>query len=90
MIIHVHTSKLMYTFLSSTYRISRPCGFRQEEFSCFPFLNRCKTCDPQGVDHFWPYEQNLKKKMMINTKYQRFRPFGFREDFKVFNSKIYF
>ena len=40
------------------YQESRPSGFRQEDFSCFPFFSLCKTCDPC---HFWPQGHNLNK-----------------------------
>ena len=30
------------------YQGSRPCGFRQEIFSCFPYISLCKTCDSRG------------------------------------------
>ena len=25
-----------------------PGGFRQKDFSCFPYISHCKTCDPWG------------------------------------------
>ena len=32
------------------YQGSRPYGFKKkkEDFSCFPYVSLCKTCDPQG------------------------------------------
>ena len=30
----------------ATYQGSRPCGFRDEDFSCFHYISLCKTCDP--------------------------------------------
>ena len=46
--------------LHTKYQGSRPCGYRQEDFHCFPYLSLCKTCDPRGGS-FWPQEQNLNK-----------------------------
>ena len=40
---------------------SRPCGFRHEVFSRFPYKSQCKTFDPQGEDIFAPRGDNLNK-----------------------------
>ena len=63
--------------LYTKYQGSRPCGFRQEDFSMF----------------VWPQEHtcNLKNlvevhEVMLHTKYQGSRPCGFRqEDFFMFS-----
>ena len=34
--------------LYTKYQGSRPCGFRQEDFSRFPYISLCKICDPGG------------------------------------------
>ena len=33
--------------LHTKYQDSVPSGFKQEDFSCFPNISLCKTCDPQ-------------------------------------------
>ena len=33
--------------LHTKYQGSRPCGFRQEDFSMFPYISLCKTCDSE-------------------------------------------
>ena len=35
--------------LHTDYQGSRPYAFRQDLFSCFPYISICKTCDPRGV-----------------------------------------
>ena len=30
-------------------------------FPCFPYVNICIACDPQGQDNFWPQGDNLNK-----------------------------
>ena len=39
-------SKVLQVMLHTKYQCSRPCGFRQEDFLCFPYISLCKTCDP--------------------------------------------
>ena len=34
--------------LFTKYQGSRPCGFREEDFSYFPYIRLCKTCDHWG------------------------------------------
>ena len=46
--------------LHTKYQGSRTCGFRQD-FSCFPYISLCKTCDPPGWAYFWPKGDNLDK-----------------------------
>ena len=38
--------------LHTKYQGLRPCGLRQDNFSCFPCIGLCKTCDPQGEPIF--------------------------------------
>ena len=37
--------------LHTEYQGSKRYGFRQEDFSCFPYLGLCKTCHPW----VWPF-----------------------------------
>ena len=46
--------------LHTKYQGSMPYGFRQEDFSCFLYINLCKTCDPQGVANLSQWD-NLNK-----------------------------
>ena len=32
--------------LHTKYQGSRPCGFRLEDFSCFPYISLCKILTP--------------------------------------------
>ena len=41
------------------FRLSRPCGFRQEDFFMFPNISLCKTRDPPGQAHFGPQGYNV-------------------------------
>ena len=45
----------------ATYQISRPCGFREDFFSCFPFYKPIYNMWPPGRAHFWPKGHNLIK-----------------------------
>ena len=36
------------------YQCSRPCSFRQEDFSCLSYISLCKTLDSQGGVMFAP------------------------------------
>ena len=57
--------------LQTKYQGSRPCGFRQESFSRFPYISLCKTSRPRAYpfsapgtwegDPFWPNGDNLNK-----------------------------
>ena len=42
------------------YQGSRPCGFRQEEFLCFPHISQYKTYDPRDKA-FLPHGHNLNE-----------------------------
>ena len=44
--------------LHTKCQVSGPCGFRQEEFSSFPYISLCKICDPRA-GHFGPQGHNL-------------------------------
>ena len=46
---------------TTKYQGSRPCGFRQEDFSCFPYISLCKTFDPGTGPFFWRQGLNLNK-----------------------------
>ena len=46
--------------LQTKYQESRPCGYKQEGFLCFPYISLCKTCDPRGGPIF-AKGHNLKK-----------------------------
>ena len=35
--------------LHTDYQGSRPYAFRQDFFSCCPYISTCRTCDPRGV-----------------------------------------
>ena len=47
--------------LHNKYQGSLSCGFRQDIFSCFPYINLYITCDPWGVAICRPQEHNLNK-----------------------------
>ena len=47
--------------LHTKYQGSMPYGFRQEDFSCFPYISLCKTCGPWGVAIFGPRGHNWEK-----------------------------
>ena len=34
--------------LHTKYKASRPCGFREKDYVCFPCISLCKTCDPMA------------------------------------------
>ena len=58
---------------------SRSSGFRQEYFSCFSYINLCKTCDTQGGTIFGPKGHNLNKldrDLLGDATYQISRLFG--------------
>ena len=65
---------------------SRPYGLRQEGFfHVSPYISLCNTCDPPGQGQFWPQGHNLNKlgrehKVMLHTKCQGSRPYGFRQE----------
>ena len=40
--------------LHTKYQGSKPYGFRKEDFSGFPNISLCKTCDPLGAPIFDP------------------------------------
>ena len=70
--------------LYTKYQGSRPCGFRKEDFSCFPYIRLSKICDP-GRAHFWPQGHilnNLGRGPLGDATYQKsgFRPCGFRQE----------
>ena len=72
--------------LHTKYQGSRPCGFRQKRFfHVSPYISLCKACDPLGRRHFWPQGHNLNNlfmvhKVMLHTKYQSSRAYGFRQE----------
>ena len=79
----------------ATYQISRlysyrPYGFGQEDLFMFFTISLCKTCDPWGGAIFGPMgmiSTNLAEfhQVMLHTKYQDSRPYGFRQkDFSCF------
>ena len=37
--------------LHTKYQGSRPCGFREEDFSYFPNILLCRTCKPRDATH---------------------------------------
>ena len=67
--------------LHTRYQGSRPCGFRQEAISYFPYRGLCKTFDPRA-GHFWSQGHNLNKlrRSLLHTKYQGSMPNGFRQE----------
>ena len=78
--------------LHTKYQSSRPCGLRQEDFfHVSPYISLCKACDPKIGVIFGPrgiiYTNLLEVyKVMIHTKCQSSRPYGFRqEDFLCFS-----
>ena len=75
-----------YMMLHIKYQCSRPCGFRQEDFfHAFHHISLCKTCDPQGGAIFglrgmiWTSLVEVNH-VMLHTKYQDSRPYGFRQE----------
>ena len=65
--------------LRTKYQGFSPGGFRQEDFSCFPYISPCKTCDPYGHNL-----NKLGRGPLGDAIYQcqGSRPCGFRlEDF---------
>ena len=55
-------------------------------FDVFPYISQCKICDPQGGANFSPrgiISANLVEvhRVMLHTKYQGSRSFGFRQEF---------
>ena len=45
--------------LHINYQGSRPCGFRQEDFSSFSYISKCKTFNPPGGASFVPRTGDL-------------------------------
>ena len=91
-IIWTNLLKIYWFMLHTKYQGSTPCGFRQEDFfNVFPNINLCTTYDPVGGAIFGPRDiiwTNLLKIywFMLHTKYQGFRPCGFRqEDYSWFS-----
>ena len=83
--------------LHTKYQGSRPCSFKQEAlwfqtrrfFHVSPYIGLCNTCDPPG--QFWPQGHNLNNlgrehKVMLHTKCQGSRPYGFRQKYFLFSS----
>ena len=63
--------------LHTIHQRSKPCGFRKEVFSYFPYISLCKTCGLSGIIFTNLVEVH---KVMLLTKYQGFRPCGFRQE----------
>ena len=40
--------------LRTRFQDSMPCGFKQEYFSCFAYISKCKTFDPRGGAIYGP------------------------------------
>ena len=57
---HVHNFNelgrilLGYATYTNFYQGSRPSGFTQEDYLCFPFISLCITCDPLDRAIFGP------------------------------------
>ena len=69
---------------------SRSCAFRKEDFFMSSLYAYVKHVTP-GRTHFWPKGHNLNKLgrgLPDDATYQM--PYGFKLDFLIFNSKIYF
>ena len=67
-----------YAMLHTKYQGSRPCGFRQEDFSCFSSISLCKHVTP-GVGQIWPLGQHLNKlgrDLLGDAAYQISRPYA--------------
>ena len=47
--------------LHTKYQGCRPCGFGQEDFSCFHYISLCKTHDPLGRGQVLPQVHNWNK-----------------------------
>ena len=43
------------------YKGTRPCGFRQDFFSCFAYISLCVKHVTPRQGHFWPQGHNLNK-----------------------------
>ena len=69
--------------LHTKYQGSRPCGFRQEDFSMFlPIKAYVKPVTPEAGP-FWPQGYNFNKLgrgSLDDTTYQSSRPCGFRQE----------
>ena len=52
--------------LQTKYQGSRPCDFRQEDFSHFPYISLFKQFDPQARGHFLPKGYNLKNLVEVH------------------------
>ena len=51
------------------YLGSRPCGFRQEDFSCYPYISLCKPVTP-GAGPFLAPGNNLNRGPLGDATYQ--------------------
>ena len=73
--------------LNTKYQGSWPCGFRQKDFFTFSL---CKTFYPRGGAIFdprgiiWTHFVEVHY-VMLHTKYQGSRPYGFRQVFFTFS-----
>ena len=71
--------------LHTKYQDSRSYCFRQDDYSCFHHISLCKTCNPLDGAIFGPRGMiwtNLLQayQVMLHTKYQDSRSYGFRQD----------
>ena len=77
--------------LYTKYQSSRPCGFRQENFfMLLPLKAYVKHVTPGARAIFGNRAiilTNLVEvhKVMLHTKYQNSKPYGFRQDFLYFS-----
>ena len=76
--------------IHTKHQSSRLCGFREEEFLRFSYITLCRSDKPWGGAVFWPGGHYLNKlvedhQVMLQTKYERSRLSGFREDFIRFS-----
>ena len=46
---------LVLVMLHTKYQSSMPCGFRQEDFLCFPYRSLCITCNPRDRPIYGPW-----------------------------------
>ena len=83
-----------YMMLHNKYHGSRLCGFREEDFFCFPYIMLYKTCDTWGGTIFDPRGiiwTNLVEVclVLLTTKYQGSQVCGFRQEDVFFKFSLY-
>ena len=78
---------IVLVMLHTKYQSSMPCGFRQEDFLCFPYISLCITCNPRDRP-FMTHGHNGHNLNKLgrghlddaHTKYQIYMACGFRQE----------